>query len=231
MSSEVQGATYPDTWRLATGLPAPAHGRQGATASRPVGLTVLPEQCLAGHLATFGDILVFSVGMPLTTMGGGEDAAKCPSVHRAAPPLNNEPQTSVVPQLAPVQMSLILSGQLLLQPQPPPALQGLDLGSPSLPAPAPVACVQSSSCLWLGCLWAPTTTSGGNSGVLFLSLQLLPSSLCSLHPALQLWDGQLLPVVSSLLALGSPERECRGRWGGQRGGPVSCPVPQPPSSA
>lgn len=101
MSSEVQGATHPDTWRLATGLPAPAHGRQAATASRPVGLTILPEQCLAGHLATFGDILVFSVAVPLTTMGGGQDAAKRPSVHRAAPPLNNEPQTSVVPQLAP----------------------------------------------------------------------------------------------------------------------------------
>lgn len=89
-------------------------------------------------------------------------------------------QTSVVPRLRPLlQTSLLPWGQVLSLPNPP------------APATAWAALVQISSCLWLGCIRAPTTTSGGNFGALFLSLQFLPgykklpSSIWGLCPAPQ----------------------------------------------
>lgn len=80
LSSEVQGVARLGTWRLAADLPAPARRRQAITASRSLGLTILPEQCLlAGPLATSGAILVVSMRVE------ARDAAKCLSVHRVAP--------------------------------------------------------------------------------------------------------------------------------------------------
>lgn len=85
-SSEVQGAARPGPWRLAADLPAPACGRQAATASRSLGLTVLPEQCfLAGPLATSGDILVVSMRVPLTTMSGGQGCCQTPFCAQGGP--------------------------------------------------------------------------------------------------------------------------------------------------
>lgn len=115
-------------------------------------------------------------------------------------------QTSVVPRLRPLlQTSLLPWGQVLSLPNPP------------APATAWAALVQISSCLWLGCIRAPTTTSGGNFGALFLSLQFLPgykklpSSIWGLCPAPQ-------PVGC---AAPSPCRP-HTRHGGKRQGQEGC---------
>lgn len=78
---------------------------------------------------------------------------------------------------------------------------------PPLPLPRPP--VQSTSCLWLGCLWAPTDL-GATWGFIFISA--VPPQLQEAAPAFlsmgppscppSPWDLQpLLPVVSPDLAL------------------------------
>lgn len=170
---------------------------------RPLGLTTT-----LGRLAIPGDSLVVTVEVQWVEARDVLNALLCtgqPPLRRVSP----RPQRSQSRPL--VQMPVMLSGQC----------QGLPI--PLLPL---LGGARSPCCLWLGCLWAPTRSPGGSSGVLFLSLQPfpghkrlpLPSSLWCLHPPPRLWEVQpLLPVVSLVLTRAPPEQECRGGWWGSGG--------------
>lgn len=143
-----------------------------------------------------------------------------------SPPPHPEPRgihpKHLVPGPDAVQVAVAPPGQRPSQPSPSfPTWRGP--GSLS-PCSCPLPCVQSSSSLWLGCLWAPTTTSGGNSRVLFLSLQPLPgrenlpfaSSLWSLHLDPQAGGWAVLSPRLPCSCPGHPPARVQ-RWGGQRG--------------
>lgn len=92
--------------------------------------------------------------------GQGQGCATCPAVHQTPPPPIISPEPRPL-----VQMSLRWPCQGSSRACPASCPEGLNPSSP-LPAPAGWR-VPSSCCLWLGCLWAPTTNSGGSSGFYF----------------------------------------------------------------
>lgn len=92
--------------------------------------------------------------------GQGQGCATCPAVHQTPPPPIISPEPRPL-----VQMSLRWPCQGSSRACPASCPEGLNPSSPLL-APAGWR-VPSSCCLWLGCLWAPTTNSGGSSGFYF----------------------------------------------------------------
>lgn len=149
-------ACVPGAGRAPWGPPAAAAvlGREPAgvrlpMSSRPLGLTIP-----SGH--TWGHLGCGSGG----TVGRGRDVLRVLLCTRRPPPPIISPEPRPL-----VQMSLHWPCQGSSRACPASCPEGLNPSSP-LPAPAGWR-VPSSCCLWLGCLWAPTTNSGGSSGFYF----------------------------------------------------------------